>query len=227
MVDNELEVARKFTWVVLGIEDGNFWHLGGVTRWNSQILKYTCSFLAIVCVASQLFLCLFWIHLWVKNRCLQHPCFKNLCKIAKASKNHDSNAQHFLSDLLTHSWFHSMLFALPGYQFPYTVMNRCLYLNHAPKDISNCPSKYTIIYMSTHHASGFIAIGNCVDQCTYTNIESGLIFKSTKKNNNGTLILMCAKSSIVVLIMTSNKHVRMGLHIWRFRKSKKTTAPLF
>jgi hypothetical protein len=33
-----------------------------------------------------------------------------------------------LSDLLAHSRFHSMLFALPGYQFPYTVMNRCLYL---------------------------------------------------------------------------------------------------
>jgi hypothetical protein len=37
------------------------------------------------------------------NRCLQHPCFKSLCKIAQASKNLDSNAQHFLSDLLTHS----------------------------------------------------------------------------------------------------------------------------
>jgi hypothetical protein len=37
------------------------------------------------------------------NRCLHHPCFKNLCKIAQASKNSDSNAQHFLSDLVTHS----------------------------------------------------------------------------------------------------------------------------
>jgi hypothetical protein len=37
------------------------------------------------------------------NRCLRHPCFKNLCKIAQASKNSDSNAQHFLSDLLSHS----------------------------------------------------------------------------------------------------------------------------
>jgi hypothetical protein len=36
------------------------------------------------------------------NRCLQPTCFKNLCKIAQASKNSDSNAQHFLSDLLTH-----------------------------------------------------------------------------------------------------------------------------
>jgi hypothetical protein len=62
------------------------------------------------------------------NKFLQHPYFKNLCKIAQASKNSESNAQHFLSDLLTHSRFHSMLFALPGYQFPYTVMTRCLYL---------------------------------------------------------------------------------------------------
>jgi hypothetical protein len=62
------------------------------------------------------------------NRRLQHPCFKNLCKIAQASKNSHSNTQHFLSGLLTHSWFHSMLFALPGYQFPYNVMNRCFYL---------------------------------------------------------------------------------------------------
>ena len=37
------------------------------------------------------------------NRCLQHSCFKNLCKIAQASKNSDSNVQHFLSDLLTYS----------------------------------------------------------------------------------------------------------------------------
>jgi hypothetical protein len=37
------------------------------------------------------------------TRCLQHPCFKNLCKIALASKNSDSNAHNFLSDLLTHS----------------------------------------------------------------------------------------------------------------------------
>ena len=32
------------------------------------------------------------------NRCLQHPCFKKFCKIAQASKNSDSNAQHFLLD---------------------------------------------------------------------------------------------------------------------------------
>jgi hypothetical protein len=30
------------------------------------------------------------------NRCLQHPCFKNLCKIAQAFKNSDSKAQHFM-----------------------------------------------------------------------------------------------------------------------------------
>jgi hypothetical protein len=122
VVDIEPEVARNFTWAILGMEDGKFWHLGGVTRWNSQILIHTWTFLAIVSVASQLFLCLFWISLWLKNRCVQHPCFKNLCR------NSYSNAQHFRLDLLTHSWFLSMLFALPGYQFPYTVMNRRLYL---------------------------------------------------------------------------------------------------
>ena len=37
------------------------------------------------------------------NICIQHPCFQNLCKIAQASKDSDSNAQHSLSDLLTYS----------------------------------------------------------------------------------------------------------------------------
>ena len=128
MVGSEHEVARNFTWAILGMEDGIFWHLGGVARWNSQFLLHTWTFLAIIYVASRLFLCLFWINLWLKNRCLQHPCFKNLCKIAQASKNSDSNAQHFLSDWLTHSWFDSILFALLSYQFSYIVMNRCLYL---------------------------------------------------------------------------------------------------
>jgi hypothetical protein len=110
------------------MKDGNSWHLGGATRWNSQFLIHTWTFLAIIYVASQLFLCLFWISPWLKNKCLQHPCFKILYKIAQASKNSNSNTQHFLSDLLTHSWFHSTRFALPSYQFPYIVMNRCLYL---------------------------------------------------------------------------------------------------
>ena len=87
------------------MEDGNSWHLGGVTRQNSQFLIHTWTILAITSIASQLFLCLFWISLWVKNRRLQHYCFKNLCKIVQASKNSDSNAQHFLSDLLTHHDF--------------------------------------------------------------------------------------------------------------------------
>ena len=61
-------------------------------------------------------------------RCLQHLHFKNSCKIAHVSKNFDSKTQHFVSNLLTHSWFHFMLFALPGYQFPYSVGLRCYYL---------------------------------------------------------------------------------------------------
>jgi hypothetical protein len=85
------------------------------------------------------------------GRCLQHPCFKNLCKIAQASKNSDSNAQHFLSDLLTNSWFHSMLFALLGYQFPYTVMNTV----GVSTLVSTCklfPSKFPL------HLGGFVHI---------------------------------------------------------------------
>ena len=114
--------------------DGNFWHLGGVTRWNSQFSIHSWTFLAIIFVASQLFLCLFWISLLLWIRCLQHPCSSlvnnNLYKFTQASKNSNSNAQlHFFSNLLTHSWFYSMLFALLRYQVPYIVMNRCLYLN--------------------------------------------------------------------------------------------------
>jgi hypothetical protein len=48
--------------------------------------------------------------------------------VNSTKKKSDSNPQHFLPDLLTHSWFHSMLFALPSYQFPYIVMNKCFYL---------------------------------------------------------------------------------------------------
>jgi hypothetical protein len=127
VVDIEPKIAWNFTWAVLRMEDDNFWHLGGVTRWNSQILIHIWTSLAINFVASQSFLCLFWTSLWfwigVYNTLLQ-----KLCEIDEASKNSNSNAQHFLSDLVTHSWFHSILFALPGYQFPYIVMNRCLYL---------------------------------------------------------------------------------------------------
>jgi hypothetical protein len=135
VVDSESEVSRNFTWAVLGMEDGNFWHLGGVTRWNSQILIHTWTFLAIIFVASQLSLCLFWISLW-----LRISVYNILAsKIAQASKNSDSNAQHFLSDLLIHSWFHYMLFALPCYQFPYTVMNRTWYLYLRIHNSLHCP----------------------------------------------------------------------------------------
>jgi hypothetical protein len=54
------------------------------------------NFSRIIFGASQFLLCLFWISIRLKNRCLQHPCIKNLCKIAQASKNLDSNTQHFL-----------------------------------------------------------------------------------------------------------------------------------
>ena len=145
VVDNELEVTRNFTWAVLGMEDGNFLHLGGVTRWNSQFFKIYMNF-------SRHHLCCFIVvplflldKSMAQNRCLQQPCFKNLCKIAQASKNSESNAQHFLSDLLTHSRFHSMLFALPGYQLPYIVMNRCLYLRQLSSSSSSQVHKSPLI----------------------------------------------------------------------------------
>jgi hypothetical protein len=41
MVDIEPEVAHNFTWAILGMENGNFLHLGGVTLWNSRFLIHT------------------------------------------------------------------------------------------------------------------------------------------------------------------------------------------
>jgi hypothetical protein len=120
------------------------------------------------------------------NRCLQHPCFKNLCKIAQASKNSNSNAQHFLSDLLTHSWFHSMLFALPHYQFPYIVMNRCLYLilavgsprslkegwfldedTKGDTSISRHVSDNRVVIRTPNNTRVFNEVGLCVQKGTY------------------------------------------------------------
>jgi hypothetical protein len=156
-----------------GGHDGNFWHLGGVTRWNSQFFIHTWTFLAIIFVVSHLFLCLLWISLWACNRCLQCPCFKNLCQIAQASKNWDSNVQHFLLDFLTHSWFHSMLFALLGYQFPYTVMNKCLYLNfkflYDPGQVLVPTNRYVqVLYICAHMHWIYLVI----------NVAYGLIPKS-------------------------------------------------
>jgi hypothetical protein len=99
----------------------------GVTRWNTQffIHTWTFSFHHLCCFIVIPLFVLDKSMTW--NKCLQHPCYKTLCKIAQASQNSDSNTQHFLSDLLTHSWFHSMLFALLSYHFPYTLTNRYLY----------------------------------------------------------------------------------------------------
>jgi hypothetical protein len=105
------------------------------------------------------------------NRCLQHLCFKNLCKIAQASKNSESKAQHFVSDLLTHSWFHSMLFALSGYQFPYIVMNRCLYLSYRQNRDGrsvNLPNRH----QAARKASILAFQHGCIwSNCGWTSIE--------------------------------------------------------
>jgi hypothetical protein len=54
-------------------------------------------------VASQLLLCLFWISLWLGIGVYNTLASKICVKLLKPPKNSDSNAQHFLSDLLTHS----------------------------------------------------------------------------------------------------------------------------
>jgi hypothetical protein len=61
------------------------------------------TFLAIIYVASQLLFCLFWISLRLGIGVYNTLASKKLCQIAQASKNSNSNTQHFLSDLLTHS----------------------------------------------------------------------------------------------------------------------------
>jgi hypothetical protein len=146
--------------MVLGMEDGNFWHLGGVTRWNSQFLIHPWTFLAIISVASQLFLCLFWISPWLRISVYNTLASKICVKFAQASKKSDSNAQHFLSDLLTHSWFYSMLIALPSYQFPYTVMNRCLYLSAMHHVICDTLSLSTTIFLK-HSDETMPLVGVC------------------------------------------------------------------
>jgi hypothetical protein len=46
-------------------------------------------------VASQLFLCLFWISLWLRIGVHNTLASKICVKIAQASQNSDSNTQHF------------------------------------------------------------------------------------------------------------------------------------
>jgi hypothetical protein len=103
VVDNELEVAQNFTWAVLGMEDGNFGHLGGVTRWNSQFLKYTRTFLAIISVASQLLLCFFWNSLWLRAGVYNTLASKICVKSLKPPKIQIPTPNTSLSDLPTHS----------------------------------------------------------------------------------------------------------------------------
>jgi hypothetical protein len=68
------------------MEDGNFWHLGGVTRWNSQFFINTLIFLAIIYITSQLFLCLFWISLWLRKGVYNTLALKFCVKLLKPPK---------------------------------------------------------------------------------------------------------------------------------------------
>jgi hypothetical protein len=110
------------------MEDGNFWHLGGVTRWNSQFFYTYMNFSRHHLCWFTIDLLLFWISLCLRIGVYNTLASKICVKLLKPPKNQIPTPNHFLSDLLTHSWFHSMLFALPGYQFYNIVMNRCLYL---------------------------------------------------------------------------------------------------
>jgi hypothetical protein len=85
VVGNEHEVARNFTWTVLVTEDGKF-KIWEVSLEGAPIIKtyinFSCNHFCCFTIAPLFVLdkSMSW------NRCLQHPCFKNLCKIAQASK---------------------------------------------------------------------------------------------------------------------------------------------
>ena len=96
--------CRNFTWAVLGMEDGNFRHLGGVTRWNSQFLIHMRTFLAIISVASPLLLCLFWISLRLGIGVYNTLASKICVKLLNPPKIPIPTPNTCLWDLVTHSW---------------------------------------------------------------------------------------------------------------------------
>jgi hypothetical protein len=107
-----------------------------------SIHTWTC--LAIIHVVSRLFLCLFWISLWLRIGVHNILASKTCVKLLKPPKIQIPTPKTSLSDLVTHSWFHSMLFALPSYQFPYTVMNRCLYLRRRRSTFLSAPLRWRV-----------------------------------------------------------------------------------
>jgi hypothetical protein len=132
------------------MEDSNFRHLGGVTRWNSQFSIHTWTFLAITFVASQLFLCLFWISLWLSIGVHNTLASKNCVKLLKPPKIQIPTPNTSFRICIHIHDVHSMLFALPGYQFPYTAMNRCLYLSLIYLTLRILASSKTIVVNSFH-----------------------------------------------------------------------------
>jgi hypothetical protein len=122
--------------------DGNFWYLGGVTRWNSQFLIHTWTFLAIM-------FCYFTIvplfdldkstaQIGVYNNTLAS---KICVKLLKPPNIQIPTPNTCLSDLLTHHDFtpcslHSHI----GYQFPYTVTNRCFPTLQTWGEAPTCPA---------------------------------------------------------------------------------------
>jgi hypothetical protein len=82
------EVVQNFTWAVLVMKDGNFFSLGGVTRWNFQFLIHTSTFLAIIYVALRLFLGLFGMSLRLGIGVYITLASKICGKLLKPSKIH-------------------------------------------------------------------------------------------------------------------------------------------
>ena len=133
------------------------------------------------------------------NRCQQHPCFKILCKIAQASKNSNSNAQHFLSDLLTHAWFHFMLFALPGYKFPYIVMNRCFYLQSSREctHLLNYHDERDAVILLLVHLLGAFLFPK-LQQRTWSSLSMGDEGRMGAQHNTHTSTRICIPSSFAL-----------------------------
>jgi hypothetical protein len=88
-----------------GFSDGGwqFKILGGVTRWNSQNFKHTSTFLAIILVASQLLLPLFWISLRLGIGVYNTLASKICVKLLKPPKILIPTPNTSFSDLLTQS----------------------------------------------------------------------------------------------------------------------------
>ena len=86
MVNNELEVVRNFTWAVLGMEDAIFdiWEvsLDGTPNFFNIHELFSPSFVLL----HSLFLCFFWISLWLRIGVYNTLASKFCVKLLKPPK---------------------------------------------------------------------------------------------------------------------------------------------